>query len=97
MLHVELESTDRSTTVFVTGTLSLPGLWQILATCNALEPEIRHLRVDLRDVRLLQGGVIEALATGLRHWRAARSGSTRVDLPPAGLTARLMETVRLAV
>lgn len=91
MLQFSIESTDRLATVYVAGSISLPGIWQILDRCDRLPPEIRSLRVDLQAVGLIQNGVLEALTVGLRQWRDSRDGTTRMDLPAGGLGARIQD------
>ena len=90
MLHFELESHGRRATLYVSGSLSLPGLWELMERVGTLPDEIRDLRVDLRSVRALQTGVMEALASALSVWRVQRDGSTRVELPPSGLGGRVI-------
>ena len=90
MLQFELESHGQRATLYVSGSLSLPGLWELMGRVGALPDEIRDLRVDLRSVRMLQEGVMEALASALSVWRVDRGGSTRVELPPAGLGGRVI-------
>lgn len=90
MLQFSLESSGRLATVYIAGSVSLPGLWQILDRCDQLSPDIRSLRIDMHGVRLMQPGVLEGLTVGLRQWRDAREGTTRMDLPEGGLGNRIV-------
>ncbi len=85
MLQFAIESTDRSATAYIAGSLSISGFWQVMRACDDLPADIRSLRVDLQAVRVVQDGVFEETSAALRTWREARQGSTRVDLPRSGL------------
>jgi len=100
VLYFEIESTDRSATAYVSGGLSMAGFWQVMHECESLPPRVRSLRMDLRGVRLVQTQVPGALKESLQGWRERRQGYTRLDLPAAGLSCRIVsvepDTDRLA-
>ena len=65
-------------TLYLSGTLSSASALHVMRLCDRLPTAIRTLRVDLRTATVLDSSALDALGVGLRRWRHARGGMTRV-------------------
>ena len=77
-LLFELEAHDAGATLYLSGTLSSASALHVMRLCDRLPTAIRTLRVDLRTATVLDSSALDALGVGLRRWRHARGGMTRV-------------------
>ena len=76
-----IEAHNDAATLYVTGTLSTPGVIAAMHACDELPARVRTLRVDLRRICGVEPAAYDALAFATRRWRDVRAGVTRIDLP----------------
>lgn len=76
-----LEIFGLNATLYLNGPLSLSRAAEVMVVCHQLPGEVRRLRIDMRGVDARDERALDHISRGLRPWRDARDGSTRVDLP----------------
>lgn len=94
MRRFTIEMAGSAATLYLSGGLTMYLAARTLDECRRLPPGIRHLRIDMRAVRVVEGMAVAAIAHGLRPWRDDRNGSTRVDLPDAPVSFEVLALPR---
>lgn len=90
-----IEMAGGSATIYLNGRLTLYLAARTLHECGRLPPLIRHLRIDMRAVRVPDGIAIASIAQGLRRWRDERNGATRIDLPHVPVSFAVLAAPRV--
>lgn len=85
-LSMVIESHAFAATLYVAGPFTAVDARRAIATVRQLPEHIRALCVDVRAAAA-EPDALRTLETGLRHWRTARRGMTRVQLPEDGLNS----------
>jgi ABC-type transporter Mla MlaB component len=80
--NILVESHRTASTLYITGELTLDRVMEAIGRAEQLHADVRALRVDLRAAHRSESDALRALEVGLRRWRAARRGMTRVKLAP---------------
>ena len=80
--NIFVESHRTASTLYISGELTLDGVMDAIGRVEQLPADVRALRVDLRAAHRSESDALWALEVGLRRWRAARRGVTRVRLAP---------------
>jgi ABC-type transporter Mla MlaB component len=75
-----LESHRSAATLYISGELTSAGVMEAIELVEKLPENVRALRVDLRGAHRSGSDALSALEAGLRRWRSARRGMTRVQL-----------------
>jgi ABC-type transporter Mla MlaB component len=77
-----IESHRSAATLYMSGELTTAGVLKAIAEIQLLPEHVRALSVDLRAAHRSESDALSTLEAGLRNWRSARRGMTRVKLPP---------------
>jgi len=78
---VTVESHHSFATLYATGELTTAAVLRVIAGAEDLPRNVRAVCIDLRAVQITESHAVRALEIGLRDWRAARCGMSRVKLP----------------
>ena len=89
-MHYQLEQTNESATLYLSGGLREVDAPALLALCDSLPKSVSILRLDLRAIGYLSAEAIHVIRRLLRHWGANRRGEFRLS------TSHLMATYRPA-
>jgi ABC-type transporter Mla MlaB component len=77
-----IESHRSAATLYMSGELTVAGVLEAIARVEQLPEHVRALSVDLRGAHRGESDALSTLEAGLRNWRSARRGMTRVKLAP---------------
>lgn len=92
-LYVVLEANARCAVLYLRGPLHSATLERAVVLCAALPPQIAELRIDARDVPLMDPGTHAGLRALVGAWRSSRDGGPSRSLVTISLHDRaLVET-----
>ena len=82
-----LEVSDRSATLYLSGTLNAADAFPLRRICREIPVCVRTLRLDLNGVTDIDQGAMETVRAVVRYWKHSRGGSFRLSIASAHLVA----------